>query len=1610
MRKQRIRHSRKIITSLFLSAFFLIRCCSPVFAAEEIARKLYPTRELIVNGGFESPADETGEVPFWTLRGDAEIATEGGNSCLRLRNHGSPASSSCGQEFALRPEWKTLEISLRARVARIFPGLEGWHNARVAFTFKNAAGEVWHRCFPEWNEAAPQWQEYKGTMDIPAGAETAVVAPAIFASDGEAYFDNISIIANSTVADDGKYSPIVAPPASVATLPQWGTEPVEKISDARACICLNGLWQFLPGTVPATSESWGEIRVPGSWRAYGVMPGVSKRNDNWNVSVGDQDQAWFRRTLAIPADWKDRSVVLHLDRVSTDALAFIGGREAGWIHWPGGELDITSFVKAGESARLDLFVLAATKLSEITRYMGTGEGQVFQEKAVVRSKGLIGDVLLESRPRGIHVKDILISTSTRNKSLSIETALSGAPGGAVTASARIRDAAGNVVLEFDSTRTAEQSADGCKLRFVQTWDNPHLWDVDDPYLYTLELTLKGEALSDSVSQSFGFREFWTEGRNFYLNGIPIRLRTAPTHEYGGILGLRNLIAANLAGLKACGFNCAEIWPDDRYTRGLIEFDNLWCEEADRLGMLLIVPVTDIGHSIMKLERPRVAAFWESQARERIKPLRNHPSVVIWTLGANRFGFGQDQNPAVIGSREKMLNLEPGTSQRAASGFIAMDRLKSFDPTRPVFMHAGAFVGDVYTINNYLCLLPLQEREDWPSHWAERGDMPLVSIEFGSPLYTTFLRGRNGYGKTCVSEPLVTEYAATYFGAEAYVRESQDYRKLISSHFESGQQYQSYHLQANDMMKEENAALLHALFNRNTYRSWRAWGVTGGMVPWGMHGWNRPRSSWQGGSMADAKPFQPGQRGLYLEKYPVEYLQSYLPENFRQPGNAGAMALVETNRQTLSFLGGKPHEFTEKGHSFFAGETVAKQVVLLNDTRAEQTFSWTVQVKIGNDLLAERAGSGRFEPAGTRFVPFDFTLPQVTAKTSGVIEVMTKIGETESRDSFPFRVFPQLPVATQTVCVLDPVGETTGFLQSLGYTVKLWNGEKETRVVIGRKALAYDSSCLAKLEQFVQEGGEILVMAQEPEWLRTRLQWRVSRHLSRRMFPVPGTGGLLGGVDAEDLRDWRGESKLISPCDVAVPNGRYDRSPEYGWRWGAKGTVSSCAVEKPHFSSWTPLLEGEFDLAYSPLMGFRYGAGTVIFCGLDLEDHAADPVAREILPQLLTLDSTGILARKVETVFLGAPEDEVVLKNVGAIYTVAETLPAPGGLALIGAGAKLDDAALTAWLEKGGIALFLPTQAAKTLPLGATVDRNDAFTGATEVPEWDLCQGLSVSDLHGRCERTAYLLTGGCDISAAGLLGRKKIGEGLAVYCQFDTALAEADTKTYLRFTRWRQNRAFCQVLSNLGASFKSDCFFFKPRAPGENRIALAGVWRGIQTLRLPEAQETSKWNDEGPSEVALAAVRPEAAEQDFASVTLPSPWEDFGGSWLGADGEAVFRKVVRIPAAWEGKELRLSLGPVDDFDTTYFNGVKIGSTDAGTPNFWSKPRVYTIPAELVKQGRAVLAVRVFDHFGGGGICGKDSDMFLEPAAAGQSTASAWYHDDYRVDFGLGDDPYRYYRW
>lgn len=166
----------------------------------------------------------------------------------------------------------------------------------------------------------------------------------------------------------------------------------------------------------------------------------------------------------------------------------------------------------------------------------------------------------------------------------------------------------------------------------------------------------------------------------------------------------------------------------------------------------------------------------------------------------------------------------------------------------------------------------------------------------------------------------------------------------------------------------------------------------------------------------------------------------------------------------------------------------------------------------------------------------------------------------------------------------------------------------------------------------------------------------------------------------------------------------------------------------------------------------------------------------------------------------------------------------------------------------------------------------------------------------------------------------------------------------------------------------------------ENQVSLAVEWKSMLVRPLPLAESSEKAHpDPGISAEARAATAVDFDDSAWEKHAVPGNWESYGGAWASADGEAVFRISVELPAGSAGKDMELCLGAIDDFDASFVNGEEVGHVDKSVLGFWTIQRVYRVPGRLVKDGRNVIAVRVFDHFGGGGFTGPKEKLVLRPA-------------------------------
>jgi len=1414
------------------------------------------------------------------------------------------------------------------------------------------------------------------------------------------------------------------------------------VSATRAEIVLNGLWRWLPAaaaseTAPAATAEWGLAWVPGAWgtKMWGHYsntgpgsgtPGVHKTggSEEWESWGEDLQRAWYEREFTVPASWTGRAIVLQFDRLATDAELWLDGASLSRVSWPGGEVDISTVVKPGKVQRLRVLLSAVQTATEAINYMGVGQNTA--TKASLDLRGITGDVVLVARPATARVTDVFVKTSVREGRLTLDTEFIGVrPGATLSLDAVVVAAADGLPVrtftaQVVATAPDAQTAPGSTavVRGLSwDWADARRWDLDDPYLYRLELRLRTVGAADAAAPqdafpvTFGFREFWSEGREFYLNGTRIRLRPALFNGSLGGMANADSLPAEFARWKNHGRNFLEVWPSPK-DRGSRVQDGIVAEAADVAGILLAVPTVRIneyakGPGYTPIwDKPEGAASWIPAFHADWRRLRNHPSIVLIGLSGNAGGHSQDQSPRWIGRRA----MPPGTSGEPAQA--ASDKLATaFDPTRLRWHHQGGVYGDVFTVNHYLNFIPLQEREEWFSEWAKTGDMPYSGVEFGTPFNASFLRGRDGFGNSIATEPFLAEYAATYLGSAAYTLQGDEYARAIRGRFvrpdeATGGRWSSWQNRG-ELNFSPAFQAMQDLFIVRTWRAWRTEGVSGGMIPWdeGYAVQNKP-------SARTPMTWRAGQRGWFVPTLGSAALATSFhdKESFRV--NPAGLAFEAVNGPTLAWIAGAPGRLHAKDHHVVAAGVIEKQFALLNDTRAPQPFraAWRIEDAAGT-RLAHGEESGQLAVGETRLLPFTYTAPSglaAGAKQDLVLRLDADIGGHAQSDSFAFRVYgAPAEAAAPAIVLYDPAGHTARLLTELGvaftpFATPAAAAAPGTLLVLGRDSLT-TGVLPFDLGAFVTAGGRALLMQQSPSWVRRNLGLRVAPVPARRLFTVPTAKDFAAGLDATDLADWNGAGTLLE----ARPD--YNVMPAHGWRWGNVGSVSSAMIEKPHRSGWTPLLEGEWDLAYSPLMELGYGQGRLTWCTLDLEDQAAaDPAAARLALRVLAQAARPVTTPRVgEVVYVGTPAGAALLRHAGVLFRTAKAPDAKTSLLVVDAATPLTDAQVEAFARQGGTVVMLAQPGGDTPPrLGTKLRLERKFLGGTAPEANPLTRGLSASDLRLRTPRDTRLLAEGAQLAAGGLLGARAVGSGRIMFIQFDPLGFDLEKDPFYKHTQWRLTRAYSQVLANLGASFAADRMVFNPQVM---RVDLAGPWAVKFTRELPVVPWDKAHADPGISPVAQAALAEKVDTSAWETFSLPANHPRFSE----VSGEAVWRRELNLPAEWAGETALLHIPGIKSFDTVTLNGVVIGSTSKDTdpknPNPWNTPRTYRILPGLIRAGANVLAIRQFVPDKEGGVHGRPERFYLQLLVP-DSKRILFYVDNWNDDAKYGDDPYRYYRW
>ena len=706
-----------------------------------------------------------------------------------------------------------------------------------------------------------------------------------------------------------------------------------------------------------------------------------------------------------------------------------------------------------------------------------------------------------------------------------------------------------------------------------------------------------------------------------------------------------------------------------------------------------------------------------------------------------------------------------------------------------------------------------------------------------------------------------------------------------------------------------------------------------------------------------------------------------------------------NQPCIGFIGGSPSAFTEKSHSYVSGEVVRKRLVLINDSRLPVDCKYAV----ATDIAGMKPLSGTMPvPAGERVdVSVVMPIPEDTAPGKFTLKATCQFGsEAPQQDCLLLDVVARPPdiKSKSRIACYDPKGMTRKLLDTLGVSYQEVTAADDLRefdlFIVGREAIDFKTEFKGVAR--VPEGLNVLIFEQTSEVLEQRLGFRVQEHGLRNLFARTPTHPALKDIEPSWLHDWRGSATLLAPYvedgEISDPSWRWAGFENTRvWRSGNRGNVASVLIEKPSRGSFLPLLDGGFDLQYSPLLEFSQGRGRILFCQLDVTGRTeADPVAQALCSSLI--HSLGApQPEKTSRVFAsGNAQFMEWIATLGLNYKTWTTESiSPNDVIIVGPGAAhLDSISqnLATGVHVLGVGLNVD-EAARILPDEKFRVCHDVLSMPLSPSEEPALSGISSADVHWRMRQTIPMPEGGTNNNPAVQVFHK--GKGVAVLCNVAPWEIDADAKPYLR-TTWRRSAFLVnKLIHNLGATSETPLLDRLSKGATPWRTAIPSSWKGMADT-----------NDVGRTE---GWFKPAYADNAWRQIHVPGFFEDQFADLASYDGVFWYRNTFPTPKLSKDEPLRLHLGVIDDESWVWLNGVFLGEVTAQTSpkDYWKLPREYELPRDkLAVEGMNVLVVRVNDLHQKGGITG--SPAILRPAA--------WLNGFYLQKPIADDDPYRYFRW
>ena len=425
-------------------------------------------------------------------------------------------------------------------------------------------------------------------------------------------------------------------------LPLMGTLSAE--AAVRDTISINQGWQFHRGDVKniaelkSTQSGDDVVNLPHDFLIGQdwVAPDASERPDNSDAGSNVRSRlssrgfkemgiGWYRYELTPKDEWKGKRIVLDFQGIMLVGDVYLNGQRIGGTDYGylGFDIDLSKLLKWGQTN--EIAVKADTQNPSNSRWF-TGAGLYRDVNLIVTNK----DLFFPRHPLFIRTqgnKEVKIKAEIINQ----QKVAKGQSAAKMPVGVRILDADGKVV--------AEQKND---IHFNAKWrdreyelpsislENAKLWSPDSPYLYTAEVTLYDSEgnIADQIKEPFGVRTIEiVPQKGLLVNGKKVLLKGYANHHTLGALGAAaypRAIEKRLKLMKEFGMNHIRT-SHNPYSEDFLKL-------CDKYGILVVDELYDKWLTQYAGGRVEWESLWQKDVPEWVKRDRNHPSVVMWSLG------------------------------------------------------------------------------------------------------------------------------------------------------------------------------------------------------------------------------------------------------------------------------------------------------------------------------------------------------------------------------------------------------------------------------------------------------------------------------------------------------------------------------------------------------------------------------------------------------------------------------------------------------------------------------------------------------------------------------------------------------------------------------------------------------------------------------------------------------------------------------------------------------------------------------------------------------------------------------------------------------------------